>query len=163
MKKESIEDPTKRKKVRRTKDGDRVRMYTGFMHNDVLPLIMEAHEEMNVTAFNGFVDRLCNLENKASCDQDDIVKQLHKGRDTQRKVKAAETSSKEIYVSALMRGMMKLSHISRGKEHHDILEDKLFRLERLKMHHIFENKESVTKFVPLSTEMQALMPEHNEC
>merc|ERR1719491_1297416 len=146
---------------------------------------------MNVRAFNGFVDRLCNLENKASCDQyDDMVKRLHEGRDTQRKVTAAETGSNQIYVSALMGGMMKISYIPRGKEHDDILEDELLtrdvdldqpvchmefkeakrllkeseyrRMEELEMHHMFENKESVTEFVPLSEVMQALMPKHNE-
>ena len=85
---------------------------------------------------------------------------------------------------------MKILYISQGKEHDDILKDKLLtcdvdldqpvahmkfkkakrllkeneyrRLEELEMHHMSENKESVTEFVPLSTEMQALMPEHNE-
>ena len=166
-------------------------MYTDFIRDDVLPLIIEAREGMNVTAFNGFVDRFCNLENKLSCDQyDDMVKQLHKGRDTQRKVTAAETGSNQIYVSALMGGIMKISYISRGKEHNNILKNELLtrdvdldqpilhmefkeakrllkeskyrQLEELEMYHMFENKENVTEFVPLSEVMQALMSEHNE-
>ena len=44
-------------------------MHNDFMQDDVLLLIMETHKGMNVTVFSGFVDRLCNLENKASCDQ----------------------------------------------------------------------------------------------
>ena len=85
---------------------------------------------------------------------------------------------------------MKISYISQGKEHDDILEDELLtrdidldqpvcrmefneakrllkeneycQMEELEMHHMFENKESVTGFLPLLEEMQALMPEHNE-
>ena len=114
-----------------------------------------------------------------------MVTWLHEWHDMQQKVTSKETGSNQIYVSALIGGMMKVLYISQGKRHNDILEDELLThdvdlnqpvchmefkeakrllkwLEDLEIHHMFENKESVTEFVPLLEGMQGFMAKHNK-
>ena len=69
VKRESIDDVTKRRKIKRVKDKERVCRFSDHLDQEIFKNIKQARGDMTTEEFNKFVKEYASIGDKASADE----------------------------------------------------------------------------------------------
>ena len=118
VKRESIDDVTKRRKIKRVKDKERVWGFLDHLDDDIFKNIRQARDDMTTQEFNTFVKEWASIQNKASAEElQSMLDSFEAGVEKKRRVTAKEHNPTGIDVPSAMGGDIPFVKITKGKGH----------------------------------------------